>query len=282
MYKILKRQQMNFQNVRIWVEAPAIARKAKAGQFVILRVDENGERIPLTIASIDRENGVISIIYHPVGASTMKLAALGEGDCLQDLVGPLGKPSEVEGFKKVAVIGGGTGTAIAMPLAEAFKNAGAEVHGIVGFRTKDVIILEEEFRSHCTKFIIMTDDGSSGNLGMAANALEDLIKAGNHYDRVVVIGSMPMMKSVADVTRPYGIPTVVSMNPIMVDGTGMCGGCRITVNGETKFACVDGPEFLADEVDFDEAVKRLSVYKDFERHAYEETCNLLKAGEKHA
>ncbi len=273
---------MNPQNVRIWLDAPAVARNARAGQFVILRVDEGGERIPLTIASMDKQKGEISLIFHPVGASTMKLAAKREGECISDLVGPLGKPTEVEGFKRVAVIGGGTATAIAMPLAKAFKDNGAFVHGIVAFRNRDVVILEDEFRAASSRFDLISDDGSTGRKGNATDLLREALERGERYDRVVVIGSMPMMKSVADLTRQYGIKTIVSMNPIMVDGTGMCGGCRLTVGGKTVFACVDGPEFDAHEVDFDQSVQRLGVYADFERHALEETCNLLKAGEKDA
>ena len=239
-------------------------------------MDEKGERIPLTVADFDRERGTVTIIFQIVGATTEKLNHLEEGDCLQDFVGPLGRPSETEGLKKVAVIGGGVGCAIAYPVAKKLHQQGAEVHSIVGFRNKDLVILEEEFRAVSSKFVMMTDDGSYGEKGLVTNALEKLIAEGETYDEVIAIGPLVMMKFVVKLTKEHNIKTVVSMNPIMIDGTGMCGGCRLTVGGKTKFACVDGPDFDGFEVDFDEAMARGTMYRDFERHAYEETCNLFQ------
>ena len=276
MYRIVKKRVLNPTVTMMEIEAPAVARKAEPGQFIILRVDENGERIPLTIAAYDREAGTISIIFQIVGATTEKLNHKEEGDYLQDFVGPLGKATETEGLKRVAVVGGGVGTAIAYPVAKKLHDEGCHVDLIVGFRNKDLIILKEEFEAASTNLIIGTDDGSYGKKALVTELLQDQIDAGAQYDRVIAIGPVIMMKFVCELTKKYNIPTVVSMNPIMIDGTGMCGGCRLTVGGETKFACVDGPEFDGHLVDFDEAMSRGAMYKDFERHAYEETCNLFK------
>ncbi|MCU7652541.1 sulfide/dihydroorotate dehydrogenase-like FAD/NAD-binding protein [Acutalibacter sp. LFL-21] len=276
MYRIVKKEVLNPTVTRMDIEAPLIAKKAEPGQFIILRVDEKGERIPLTVADFDRERGTVTIIFQIVGATTEKLNHLEEGGCLQDFVGPLGRPSETEGLKKVAVIGGGVGCAIAYPVAKKLHQQGAEVHSIVGFRNKDLVILEEEFRAVSSKFVMMTDDGSYGEKGLVTNALEKLIAEGETYDEVIAIGPLVMMKFVVKLTKEHNIKTVVSMNPIMIDGTGMCGGCRLTVGGKTKFACVDGPDFDGFEVDFDEAMARGTMYREFERHAYEETCNLFQ------
>ena len=276
MYRIVKKRVLNPTVTLMEVEAPLVARKAEPGQFIILRVDENGERIPLTIADYDREKGTVTIIFQIVGATTEKLNHKEEGDYLQDFVGPLGKATETEGLKRVAVIGGGVGTAIAYPVAKKLHDVGCHVDLIVGFRNKDLIILEDEFRAASTNFIIGTDDGSYGKKALVTDLLREQIEAGVKYDRVIAIGPVIMMKFVCQLTKEYNIPTVVSMNPIMIDGTGMCGGCRLTVGGETKFACVDGPEFDGHLVEFDEAMARGAMYKDFERHAYEETCNLFK------
>ena len=276
MYRIVKKQVLNPTVTRMEIEAPLIAKKAEPGQFIILRVDENGERIPLTVADFDREAGTVSIIFQIVGATTEKLNHLEEGDSLHDFVGPLGRPSETEGLKKVAVIGGGVGCAIAYPVAKKLHQQGAVVHSIVGFRNKDLVILEPEFQAVSDKLVMMTDDGSYGEKGLVTNALEKLIESGERYDEVIALGPLVMMKFVTQVTKKYNIKTVVSMNPIMIDGTGMCGGCRLTVGGKTKFACVDGPDFDGFEVDFDEAMARGAMYRDFERHAHEETCNLFR------
>ena len=276
MYRIVKKQVLNPTVTRMEIEAPLIAKKAEPGQFIILRVDENGERIPLTVADFDREAGTVSIIFQIVGATTEKLNHLEEGDSLHDFVGPLGRPSDTEGLTKVAVIGGGVGCAIAYPVAKKLHQQGAVVHSIVGFRNKDLVILEPEFQAVSDKLVMMTDDGSYGEKGLVTNALEKLIESGERYDEVIAIGPLVMMKFVTQVTKKYNIKTVVSMNPIMIDGTGMCGGCRLTVGGKTKFACVDGPDFDGFEVDFDEAMARGAMYRDFERHAHEETCNLFR------
>ena len=276
MYLILKKEALNPTVTRMVIDAPLIAKKAEPGQFIILRVHEEGERIPLTIADFDREQGTVTIIFQIVGATTELLNHLEEGNSLHDFVGPLGRPSETEGLKKVAVIGGGVGCAIAYPVAKKLHQQGAQVHAIVGFRNKDLVILEEEFRAVSDRFVPMSDDGSWGEKGLVTDALEQLIAAGEQYDEVIAIGPLVMMKFVTQLTKQHNIKTVVSMNPIMIDGTGMCGGCRLTVGGETKFACVDGPEFDGHLVDFDEAMARGAMYKDFERHAYEETCNLFK------
>ncbi len=276
MNKIIRKKNLNPTVTLMEVEAPLIARKAQPGQFIILRVDEDGERIPLTVADYDREKGTITIIFQIVGATTEKLNRLNEGEYIRDFVGPLGTPSHLDGLKKVAVVGGGVGCAIAYPVAKKLHELGAEVHSVVGFRNKDLVILEEEFRAASDVYSIVTDDGSYGRKGLVTDALKELIDAGNKYDEVIAIGPVIMMKFVCKLTKEYGIKTVVSMNPIMIDGTGMCGGCRLTVGGKTKFACVDGPDFDGHEVDFDEAMNRGSMYRDFERHAYKETCNLFK------
>lgn len=276
MYKILRKQCLNPTVTRMDVEAPLIAKKAEPGQFVILRVDADGERIPLTIADYDREEGRVSIIFQIVGATTEKLNHLEEGEFIHDFVGPLGKPTETDGLKKVAVVGGGVGCAIAYPVAKKMHEKGINVTSIVGFRNKDLVILEDEFKACSDKFVMMTDDGSYGTKGLVTNALEDLILGGEKFDEVIAIGPVIMMKFVCKTTEKYGVKTVISMNPIMVDGTGMCGGCRLTVGGETKFACVDGPDFDGHLVDFDEAMARGSMYKPFERKRHEETCNLFK------
>ena len=276
MYLILKKEALNPTVTRMVIDAPLIAKKAEPGQFIILRVHEDGERIPLTIADFDREQGTVTIIFQIVGATTELLNHLEEGDSLHDFVGPLGRPSETEGLKKVAVIGGGVGCAIAYPVAKKLHQQGAQVHAIVGFRNKDLVILEEEFRAVSDRFVPMSDDGSWGEKGLVTNALEQLIAAGEQYDEVIAIGPLVMMKFVTQLTRQHNIKTVVSMNPIMIDGTGMCGGCRLSVGGKTKFACVDGPDFDGFEVDFDEAMERNAMYLDFERHAYEKACNLFR------
>lgn len=276
MYKIVKKKVLNPTVTLMEIDAPLIAKKAEPGQFIILRVDEDGERIPLTVAGYDREAGTVRIIFQIVGATTEKLNHLEEGDCIHDFVGPLGVPTHTDGLKKVCVVGGGVGCAIALPVAEKLHELGCEVHSIVGFRNKDLVILEDEFKACSDKFILMTDDGSYGEKGVVTAPLEKLINDGEKYDLVITIGPLIMMKFVVKTTKPHNIPTTVSMNPIMIDGTGMCGGCRLSVGGETKFACVDGPDFDGFKVDFDEAMKRGSMYKPFERHAYEETCNLFK------
>jgi len=257
------------------VDAPLVAAKAQPGQFIILRVDENGERIPLTVADYDREKGTVTIIFQVVGATTEKLNRLETGDCIHDFVGPLGRATHTEGLKKVAVVGGGVGCAIAYPVAKKLHQQGAEVHAIVGFRNRDLVVLEDEFARASTRMFPMSDDGSWGEKGLVTDALRRLIESGEQYDEVITIGPLPMMKFVCLLTKEYGIRTIASMNPIMIDGTGMCGGCRLTVGGVTKFACVDGPEFDGYAVDFDEAMSRSTMYRDFEAHAREASCNLL-------
>ena len=269
MFKIIKKKELNPTVTLMEIDAPLIAKKAEPGQFIILRVDEAGERIPLTVADFDREKGTVTIIFQIVGATTAKLNRLNEGDCLHDFVGPLGVASHVEGLKKVAVIGGGVGSAIAYPIAKKLHALGAQVHTIVGFRNKDLVILEEEFRACSDVMKIMTDDGSYGQKGLVTDALKGLLDAGEQYDEVIAIGPLVMMKFVCKLTKEYGVKTVVSMNPIMIDGTGMCGGCRLTVGGKTKFACVDGPEFDGHEVDFPELRRRLSAYRDQERTSFD-------------
>ena len=276
MYKIVKKQPLNPTVTRMEIEAPLIAKKAKPGQFIILRVDENGERIPLTVAGYDREKGTVTIIFQIVGATTEKLNHLNEGECLHDFVGPLGVPTHVDGLKKVCVIGGGVGCAIALPIAEELHAMGAEVTSIIGFRNQDLVILEDEFKACSDHFTLMTDDGSYGEKGNVTAPLKTLLENGERFDEVIAIGPLIMMKFVCLTTKEYNQKTVVSMNPIMVDGTGMCGGCRLTVGGKTKFACVDGPDFDGHEVDFDEAMSRSRSYTSFERHAYEKACNLFK------
>ncbi len=275
MYPIIYREQLNPTVVRMDVEAPAVAKKAKAGQFIILRVDAEGERIPLTVADTNPERGTVTIIFQTVGATTDALARKQAGDSIEDFVGPLGRATETEGLKKVCVVGGGVGCAIALPVVKALREAGCEVHAIVGFRSRDLIILEDEFNRYASKLTVMTDDGSYGERGVVTASLKKAIEAGENYDRVIAIGPLVMMKFVSLTTKPYGIRTIVSMNPIMIDGTGMCGGCRLTVGGKPRFACVDGPEFDGHEVDFDEAMRRAAAYRDFERHAREASCHLL-------
>ena len=276
MNKIVKKEPLNPTVVRMVVDAPLIAKKAEPGQFIIFRAKGDSERIPLTIADTDPEAGTVTIIYQIVGAGVMELDSLNEGEFIHDFVGPLGKPTETDGLKKVAVVGGGVGCAIAYPVTKKLHELGCEVHAIVGFRNKDLVILEDEFKTASDKYVMMTDDGSYGEKGLVTDALKKLIEEGNKYDEVIAIGPLIMMKFVCITTKEYGVKTVVSMNPIMVDGTGMCGCCRLTVGGETKFACVDGPDFDGHEVDFDEAMKRGGIYKEFETKAREASCNLLK------
>jgi len=278
MFQIKRKEVLNPTVTLMEIEAPLVAKKAQAGQFIILRVDAEGERIPLTIADYDRNNGTITIIFQIVGATTEKLNRFNEGEYICDFVGPLGKASEVTGFKKVAVIGGGVGCAIAYPVAKALKENGAEVHSVVGFRNSDLVILKNEFKKVSDKFILMTDDGSGGTKGLVTDALKSLVESGERYDEVIAIGPLVMMKFVSLLTKELGIKTIVSMNPIMIDGTGMCGGCRLTVGGEMKFACVDGPDFDGHKVDFDEAIRRSSIYRETERHQYEDSCNLFRGG----
>lgn len=272
MYRIVKKEELNEQVTLMEIEAPLIAKKAQPGQFIIFRVKEGGERIPLTIADYDREKGTVTIIFQKVGKSTKELGMLSEGDAILDFVGPLGTASHLEGVKKVAVIGGGLGTAIAYPQAKELSRLGAEVHSVIGFRNKDLIILEDKVKAVSAKTMVMTDDGSNGNQGFVTNALKELIDSGENYDMVIAIGPLIMMKMVCELTRPYGIKTIVSMNPVMIDGTGMCGGCRVTVGGETKFACVDGPDFDGHLVDFDLAMRRQQMFKKQEREA---DCRLM-------
>ncbi len=279
MYKIVRKKELNDAVTLMEIEAPFVAKKARAGQFIIFRVDEQGERVPLTIAGYDREKGTVSIIFQKVGFSTRALGELNEGDFIQDFVGPLGKPTETEGVKRVCVVGGGVGCAIALPSAVAFKEAGCEVDVIVGFRNKDIVILEDEFKAASDNLYLMTDDGSYGEHGFVTVKLQQLLEAGKQYDEVLAIGPIPMMKFVCKTTEPFGVRTMVSLNPIMVDGTGMCGGCRVTVGGETKFACVDGPEFDGHKVDYDELMKRNSVYRDREAEVAEKhTCRMEAMG----
>lgn len=267
MYKILKKKRLNDNVTLMDIEAPMVASKVRAGQFIILRVNETGERIPLTVADYNRESGAVTIIFQKVGKTTMLLDTLNEGDSILDFVGPLGHASDLEGYKKVAVIGGGVGCAIAYPEAKALFNLGAEVDMIAGFRNKDIIILEDEMKAVSSRMFITTDDGSNGNKGFVTDVLKRLLNEGADYDLVIAIGPLVMMRAVSNLTKEYGIKTKVSMNPIMIDGTGMCGGCRLTVGGETKFACVDGPDFDGHQVDFDEALRRSAMYKQEETHA---------------
>ncbi|MBU5450045.1 sulfide/dihydroorotate dehydrogenase-like FAD/NAD-binding protein [Acetivibrio sp. MSJd-27] len=275
MYKIIKKEVLNPQITLMEVEAPYVAKKVQAGQFIILRVDELGERIPLTVADYNREKGTVTIIFQAIGKSTKMLAQLNEGDSIHDFVGPLGVATHLDGVKKAAVIGGGLGTAIAYPSAKALHEKGAEVDIIAGFRNKDLIILEKELAQSSSRVFITTDDGSNGRKGFVTDMLKQLIEEGNQYDLVIAIGPLIMMKFVCQLTKQYGIKTIVSMNPVMIDGTGMCGGCRVTVGGETKFACVDGPDFDGHLVDFDEAMRRQQMYKDEERKACED-CRLRR------
>lgn len=276
MYKILKKKKLNNAVTLMEIEAKEIAKKAQPGQFVILRVDELGERIPLTIADYNKSAGSVTIIFQIAGASTQKLNLLNEGDFISDFVGPLGNPTETKGLKKVAIVGGGVGSAIAYPVAKKLHSLGCEVTSIIGFRTADIVILEDEFKSCSDRFILMSDDGTAGQKGLVTEPLKQLLESGENFDRVITIGPLPMMKFVALTTKPFGVNTIASMNPIMIDGTGMCGGCRLSVGGKTVFACVDGPEFDAHLIDFDEAIERSGIYSDFEKHRYEDTCNLYK------
>lgn len=279
MYKIIRKKVLNPTVVMMDIEAPLVAKKALAGQFIILRVDSEGERIPLTVAGYDRDGGTVKIIFQVVGATTKKLYGKAEGDHISDFVGPLGKPTRLAGLKKVCIVGGGVGCAIALPVAEALRSMGCMVHSIIGFRSKDLVILEDEFSAVSQKLTVMTDDGSYGEQGVVTAPLKAAIESGEDYDEVIAIGPLVMMKFVVATTKPFGVKTTVSMNPIMIDGTGMCGGCRLTVGGETKFACVDGPDFDGFLVDFDEAMQRGNMYSDFERHSYEDACNLFRGVE---
>lgn len=280
MYKIVDKKVLNPTVVQLQIEAPLVANKARPGQFIILRVDAEGERIPLTVAGTDRENGTVKIIYQIVGATTEKLAHKEAGEYIQDFVGPLGVATHLDGLKKVCIVGGGVGCAIAMPIAEALHAAGADVTSIIGFRSRDLLILEDEFKACSDTLRIMTDDGSYGEKGNVTAPLKEMLEKGERFDMIITIGPLVMMKYVVETARPFGTPVTASMNPIMIDGTGMCGGCRLTLNVDgkkvTKFACVDGPDFNGYEIDFDEAMSRGRMYKDFERHAYEDTCNLFK------
>lgn len=280
MYRIVQKKKLNPTVTQMMIEAPLVAKKARPGQFIILRVDAEGERIPLTVAGTDSAAGTVKIIFQIVGATTKKLDALEEGGFIQDFVGPLGEPTRTEGIKKVCIVGGGVGCAIALPVAEEFHRLGAEVTGIIGFRSKDLLILEDEFKACSDRLTVMTDDGSYGRHGNVTVPLKEMLEAGEKFDMIITIGPLIMMKFVTLTAKPYGIPVTVSMNPIMIDGTGMCGGCRLTLNRDgqriTKFACVDGPDFNGYEVDFDEAMSRGRMYSDFERHAYEQTCNLFR------
>ncbi len=280
MYRIAEKKILNPTVIQLLVEAPLVANKAKPGQFIILRVDEDGERIPLTVAGVDKDNGTVKIIYQVVGGTTKKLSYKEEGEYLQDFVGPLGTATHLDGLGKVCIVGGGVGCAIAMPVAQALHKNGAEVTSIIGFRNKDLIILEDEFRACSDTIRIMTDDGSYGEKGNVTVPLKEMLEAGEKFDMIITIGPLIMMKYVVETARPYGTPVTASMNPIMIDGTGMCGGCRLTLNVDgkkvTKFACVDGPDFNGYEIDFDEAMLRGRMYGEFERHAYESACNLYK------
>ena len=275
MYRITQKVELNPTVTKLVIEAPLIAQKAQPGQFIIVRPFEDSERIPLTVAGYDRQAGTVDIIFQIVGGTTMELNSLKAGDCVHDFVGPLGRPTETDGLKKVCVVGGGVGCAIALPVARKLHEQGCVVHSVIGFRSKDLLILEDEFDACSDELRVMTDDGSYGTKGVVTAALEELINAGNQYDEVITIGPLIMMKFVVKTCQKYGIKSVVSMNPIMIDGTGMCGGCRLTVGGKVKFACVDGPDFDGDLVDFDEAMARGSMYRPFEAHAREEACKLF-------
>ena len=279
MYRIVDKKVLNPTVVQLQIEAPLVANKARPGQFIILRVDEDGERIPLTVAGVNKENGTVKIIYQIVGATTEKLSHKEAGDCIQDFVGPLGVATHLDGLRKVCIVGGGVGCAIAMPIAEALHEMGADVTSIIGFRNKDLLILEDEFRACSNTLHVMTDDGSYGEKGNVTLPLKEMLEAGEKFDMIITIGPLIMMKFVVATAKPFGTPVTASMNPIMIDGTGMCGGCRLTLNVDgkkvTKFACVDGPDFNGYEIDFDEAMSRGRMYGTFERHAYESTCNLF-------
>lgn len=276
MFKIIRKKILHSTVSLMEINAPIVANNAKPGQFIILRVDKDGERIPLTIADCNKKSGTITIIFQIIGATTKQLNFLNKNDYIHDIVGPLGKASQLDSLKKVAVIGGGVGCAIAYPTVKYLCSQNTIVHSIIGFRNKELVILKDEFEKISDKLILMSDDGSIGNKGLVTTSLEALIKSGEKYDEVIAIGPLIMMKFVCQLTKKYNIKTIVSMNPIMIDGTGMCGGCRITVGGKTKFACVDGPDFDGHLIDFDEAIHRSKMYKDFEQKAYEKTCNLFK------
>ena len=280
MYKIVEKKILNPTVIQLWIEAPLVANKAKPGQFIILRVDEDGERIPLTVAGVNKDNGTVKIIFQVVGGTTKKLSYKEAGEYIQDFVGPLGVATHLDGLKKVCIVGGGVGCAIAMPIAEALHEMGANVTSIIGFRNKDLLILEDEFKACSDTLRVMTDDGSYGEHGNVTVPLKEMLEAGEQFDMIFTIGPLIMMKFVVAAAKPFGTPVTASMNPIMIDGTGMCGGCRLTlsVDGKkvTKFACVDGPDFNGYEIDFDEAMSRGRMYSDFERHAYENSCNLFK------
>ena len=280
MYKIVEKKTLSSTVIQLWIEAPLVANKAKPGQFIILRVDEDGERIPLTVAGVNKNNGTVRVIFQVVGGTTKKLSYKEAGEYIQDFVGPLGVATHLDGLKKVCIVGGGVGCAIAMPIAEALHKKGAHVTSVIGFRNKDLVILEDEFKACSDTLHVMTDDGSYGKHGNVTAPLKAMLEAGDKFDMIITIGPLIMMKFVVATARPYGTPVTASMNPIMIDGTGMCGGCRLTLNVDgkkvTKFACVDGPDFNGYEIDFDEAMSRGRMYSDFERHAYESTCNLYK------
>ena len=280
MYKIVEKKILNPTVIQLWIEAPLVANKARPGQFIILRVDEDGERIPLTVAGVNKENGTVKIIFQVVGGTTKKLSYKEAGEYIQDFVGPLGVATHLDGLKKVCIVGGGVGCAIAMSIAEALHAMGAHVTSIIGFRNKDLLILEDEFKACSDVLRVMTDDGSYGEHGNVTVPLKEMLEAGEKFDMIITIGPLIMMKFVVATAKPFGTPVTASMNPIMIDGTGMCGGCRLTLNVDgkkvTKFACVDGPDFNGYEIDFDEAMSRGRMYADFERHAYENSCNLFK------
>jgi ferredoxin--NADP+ reductase len=280
MYKIVEKTVLNPTVIQLWIEAPLVANKARPGQFIILRVDEDGERIPLTVAGVNKDNGTVKIIFQVVGGTTKKLSYKEAGEYIQDFVGPLGVATHLDGLKKVCIVGGGVGCAIAMPIAEALHEMGADVTSIIGFRNKDLLILEDEFKACSNTLRVMTDDGSYGEHGNVTVPLKEMLEAGEKFDMIITIGPLIMMKFVVATAKPFGTPVTASMNPIMIDGTGMCGGCRLTLNVDgkkvTKFACVDGPDFNGYEIDFDEAMSRGRMYSDFERHAYENSCNLFK------
>ena len=280
MYKIVEKKILNPTVIQLWIEAPLVANKAKPGQFIILRVDEDGERIPLTVAGVNKDNGTVKIIFQVVGGTTKKLSYKKAGEYIQDFVGPLGVATHLDGLRKVCIVGGGVGCAIAMPIAEALHEMGAHVTSIIGFRNKDLLILEDDFKACSDVLRVMTDDGSYGEHGNVTVPLKEMLESGEKFDMIITIGPLIMMKFVVATAKPFGTPVTASMNPIMIDGTGMCGGCRLTLNVDgkkvTKFACVDGPDFNGYEIDFDEAMSRGRMYADFERHAYENSCNLFK------
>ena len=280
MYKIVDKKVLNPTVIQLWIEAPLVANKAKPGQFIILRIDEDGERIPLTVAGVNQNDGTVKIIFQVVGGTTKKLSYKEKGEYIQDFVGPLGVATHLDGLKKVCIVGGGVGCAIAMPIAQALHEMGAHVTSIIGFRNRDLLILEDEFKACSNTLRVMTDDGSYGEHGNVTVPLKEMLEAGEKFDMIITIGPLIMMKFVVATAKPFGTPVTASMNPIMIDGTGMCGGCRLTLNVDgkkvTKFACVDGPDFNGYEIDFDEAMSRGRMYADFERHAYEASCNLFK------